>query len=106
MALNGDWATMIITVMKPKLILGDTFERFEINEYLLNNIDTDLANKMRWFANDFYVINKYNGKIGFYNLQCDMQGIKRFKDYTAPTAFYFELKENTVKSNFKTNFHK
>ena len=32
-----------------------------------------------------------DGKIRLYNMQCDMQGIRNYGDYKAPTAFYYEI---------------
>ncbi|WP_395047832.1 metal-dependent hydrolase [Flavobacterium sp.] len=83
------------------------FQKFRINDNLLNKIDAELANKMRWFAKNFYVVNEYKGKILFYNLQCDMQGIKKYPNYIAPTAFYFEFDEKSINpKEFKTDFHR
>lgn len=82
------------------------FEKFAINEQLLNYIDDDLAARMRWFAKEFYIVNEYKGKLVLYNLQCDMQGVRHFPNYNAPTAFYFEFDKNKGKTKeYKTGFH-
>jgi len=42
----------------------------------------------------FQLITNYSekeGKIRIYNMQCDMQGFRKFGDYLAPTAFYYEI---------------
>lgn len=72
------------------------FHSFPINNQLLDNLDKELVNKMKWFAKGFYTVAKENGKIRIYNMQCDMQGIREFGGYKVPTSFYFEivLKEN------------
>ena len=83
------------------------FQKFAINEHLLDKINIDLADKMRWFAKGFYVVNEYKGKILLYNLQCDMQGIKQISDYIAPTAYYFEFDKDSSNSKvFRTDFHR
>jgi len=72
------------------------FHSFPINNQLLDNLDKELVNKMKWFAKDFYTVAKEDGKIRIYNMQCDMQGVREFGGYKVPTAFYFEIipKEN------------
>ena len=67
------------------------FNTFPINDQLLNRLDEKLVYKMKWFAQGFYTVAKKNGKIRVYNMQCDMQGIRHFGDYLAPTAFYYEI---------------
>lgn len=71
------------------------FDGFPINEHLLKEIDPQIANCMAWFAQDFYTVAKKDNKIRIYNMQCDMQGVRRFGDYLAPTAFYFEIEEKS-----------
>ncbi len=67
------------------------FYSFPINNQLLNGVDANLAEQLKWFAQDYYTVAQENGSIRFYNLQCDMQGIRQAENYTAPTAFYFEI---------------
>lgn len=67
------------------------FEFFPINDYLLEGLDPYLVDRMRWFSQGFYTVAEHDGKIRLYNMQCDMQGIRYFGDYKAPTAFYFEI---------------
>lgn len=67
------------------------FDSFPINDHFLQSINTELADKMRWFAQDLYVVAENDKKVRIYNLQCDMQGIQYFGDYRAPTAYYFEI---------------
>ena len=67
------------------------FHSFPINDHLL---DPHLVDKMKWFAQGFYTVAAHEGKIRIYNMQCDMQGVREFGDYKAPTAFYFEITTN------------
>lgn len=70
---------------------GIVFERFPINDYLLADLDPFLVDRMRWFSKGFYTVAEREGVIPIYNMQCDMQGIRQYGDYKAPTAFYFEI---------------
>lgn len=70
---------------------NNPIEAFPINEAYLNQVDEDVANKMRWFAKGFYTVEKEKEKIRIYNLQVDMRGIVRIGNKKAPTAGYFEL---------------
>ena len=72
------------------------FHSFPINEQLLDGLDEKLVDRMKWFAQGFYTVAEKDGKIRIYNMQCDMQGVREFGDYKAPTAFYYEItpKEN------------
>lgn len=67
------------------------FNTFPINDQLLNVLDEELVYKMKWFAQGFYTVAEKDGKIRIYNMQCDMQGIRHFGNYLAPTAFYYEI---------------
>jgi inner membrane protein len=67
------------------------FHTFPINDALLENVDPQLVHKLKWFAQDFYTVAEQNGKIRMYNMQCDMQGVRSFGGYKAPTAFYYEI---------------
>ncbi len=67
------------------------FHSFPINDQLLDGLDGRLVDRMKWFAQGFYTVAEKDGKIRIYNMQCDMQGIRYFGDYKAPTAFYFEI---------------
>lgn len=76
------------------------FHSFPINEHLLAGIDPVLKDRMQWFAQGFYTVAEKEGRIRIYNMQCDMQGIRTYGDYKAPTAFYFEIlqqSDNTYK---------
>jgi inner membrane protein len=68
-----------------------TFDSFPMNEELLTTLDPDLVERLTWFAQGYYVAAKSDGKIRVYNLQCDMQGVRHFGEYLAPTAFYYEV---------------
>ncbi|NND77024.1 MAG: metal-dependent hydrolase [Flavobacteriales bacterium] len=67
------------------------FHTFPINESLLKGLDEELVDRMKWFSQGFYTVAESEGKIRIYNMQCDMQGIREFGEYKAPTAFYFEI---------------
>jgi inner membrane protein len=83
-----------------------SFDKFSINEHLLDKIDPYLADRMRWFSQGFYVVAEEEGVIRLYNMQCDMQGTRHFGDYKAPTAFYFEITPNEDGSfDLQTGMH-
>ena len=67
------------------------FHSFPINAHLLDGLDERLVNRMEWFAQGFYTVAEKDGKIRIYNMQCDMQGVRQFGEYKAPTAFYYEV---------------
>ena len=67
------------------------FHSFPVNDHLLNDLDSYLVDRMKWFAQGFYTVTNKNDKIQIYNMQCDMQGVQQFENYKAPTAFYFEI---------------
>lgn len=76
------------------------FESFPINDELLEAIDPKLISKLKWVSQGYYTVAQKDGNIRVYNMQCDMQGIRNYGDYKAPTAFYYELsrnKDNTIK---------
>lgn len=64
---------------------------FPVNEQLLSGFDTYLVDRMRWFAKGHYAVAASKDGVRFYNLQCDMQGVRLCHDYQAPTAFYFSI---------------
>lgn len=74
------------------------FHSFPINDHLLDGLDTTLVDRLKWFAQGYYTVAEHDGKVRVYNMQCDMQGIRTFGEYKAPTAFYYEI---TPKSNGK-----
>lgn len=65
------------------------FTAIPVNEYLLNNVNPDLAEKLKWFAKNHYTVAGTPDSIRFYNLQVDMQGIYRVGNDLAPTAWYY-----------------
>ncbi|MFT4565070.1 MAG: inner membrane protein [Saprospiraceae bacterium] len=72
------------------------FHSFPINDHLLVGLDTELVDRLKWFAKGYYTVAEHDGRIRVYNMQCDMQGVRTFGNYKAPTAFYYEItpKEN------------
>lgn len=86
-------------------ILFDTdnpIEAFPINEEYLNQIDDNIAKKMRWFAKGFYTVDKEDEKIRIFNLQVDMRGIVKNGDQKAPTVGYFEMSNKNGKTEFSS----
>lgn len=77
-------------------------EAFPVNEAYLDQIDSNVAEKMRWFAKGFYTVEKENGKIRIYNLQVDMRGIVSIGDKKAPTVGYFEISNSNGKTDFSS----
>lgn len=65
------------------------FEYFPINDHLLEGINPEVVDRMKWFAKGFYTVVKDGNKIRFYNLQVDMRGIVNNEGTKAPTAGYF-----------------
>ena len=57
---------------------------------------SDCSDQLKWFAQGYYTVAEHEGRIRLYNMQCDIQGIRTFGNYKAPTAFYYEI---TPKSN-------
>ncbi len=83
------------------------FHSFPINEHLMNGVDPKLADRLKWFSQDFYTVAEHNGKIRLYNLQCDMQGVRTYGNYKAPTAFYFEITRHSDSSfGLSSGMHK
>lgn len=67
------------------------FDAFPINKHLLEGLDQELVDRLIWFAQGYYVVAQHDDKIRVYNMQCDMQGVRTFGEYKAPTAFYYEI---------------
>jgi inner membrane protein len=82
--------------------INNPIETFPINEEYLNQIDKNIANKMRWFAKGFYTVEKENNIIRIFNLQVDMRGIIKNGDRKVPTAGYFEVINRNGKSEFSS----
>ena len=65
------------------------FEYFRSNDHLLEGLNPNLVDRMKWFAKGFYTVVKDNDKLCFYTLQVDMWGIVQDGNIKAPTAGYF-----------------
>jgi len=65
------------------------FEYFPSNDYLLEGVNPELVDRMKWFAKGFYTVVKDDDQLRFYNLQVDMRGIIQNDVIKAPTAGYF-----------------
>ncbi|MFT4567588.1 MAG: inner membrane protein [Saprospiraceae bacterium] len=70
------------------------FQYFPSNDHLLNGINPEVVDRMKWFAKGFYTVVKEKETIRFYNLQIDMRGIVKDGDKKAPTVGYFEFVPN------------
>ena len=82
------------------------FHSFPINNDLLDKVNQQLASKLKWFSQNYYTVAEFNGHVRLYNLQCDMQGIRTYGEYKAPTAFYFEITTHSDGSyNLTTGMH-
>jgi len=88
-AKNKD--TLYIGKYSPLKNEAVNFDSFPVNNHLLAGIDPELSERLKWFSQDFYTVAEQNGKVRLYNLQCDMQGVRTYGNYKAPTAFYFEI---------------
>jgi inner membrane protein len=77
------------------------FERFPVNDSLLRDVDPLMADRLKWFAQGYYTVAEQDGIIRVYNMQCDMQGVRTYGDYKAPTAFYFSLTPNEADSKYE-----
>jgi len=83
------------------------FHSFPINNHLLAGVNQRLSERLKWFSQDFYTVAEQDGKIRLYNLQCDMQGVRNYGNYKAPTAFYFEIISHSDSSyELRTGMHK
>ena len=98
---NVNWYVVVkgndsLYMQKYSIISGfeDTFHAFPINESYLNEIDNDIAEKMRWFAKGFYSSEKEKEKIRIYNLQVDMRRIVTLETKKSPTIGYYEVPHN------------
>lgn len=69
------------------------FTSIPVNEHLLKNVDPEIVDKLKWFAKDHYTVAGDEASIRFYNLQVDMQGIRRVDGEWAPTAWYYALEK-------------
>lgn len=82
------------------------FHEFEINSYYLNELSSQQRETMKWFAKDFYVVNKYDDDIVIYNLYVDMRGVVERDSIYAPTEGYFKFSlEKSGKYAFSSGAH-
>lgn len=82
------------------------FDAFPINDQLLDGLDEELVRTIKWIAQGYYTVAEHAGKIRVYNMQCDMQGVRTFGEYRAPTAFYYEIQQGTEGSyELSTGMH-
>lgn len=68
------------------------FHSFPINDHLLQEIDENISNKLRWVSQGYYTVAERDDVLRVYNMQCDMQGIRQYGSYKVPTAFYYQIK--------------
>lgn len=67
------------------------FEYFPNNDHLLEGVNQEVVDRMKWFAKGFYTVVKEEDELRFYNLQVDMRGIVHEDGTKAPTAGYFVI---------------
>ncbi len=67
------------------------FQSFSVNDHLLEGLDAQLVDRMKWSSQGYYTVAENEGNIRIYNMQCDMQGTRTYGTYKAPTAFYYEI---------------
>lgn len=82
------------------------FHSFPVNEHFLKTVDPYTADRLKWFSKGFYILAKKDGTIRMYNMQCDMQGVRDYGDFKAPTAFYFQLTPEGNGYELSTGMHK
>lgn len=63
---------------------------FPVNDSLLQRVDPEWANTMRWFSKGYYTVEALGDTTRFYNLQVDMRGMVLNRTPQAPTKGYFE----------------
>jgi inner membrane protein len=89
-----------------ELMEGKDFEEFAIQDELLDRTDPEIGEALRWFAQDFYVVQESsNGDLLFYNMQCDMQGPRFVDGQRVPTAFFWRIQPDNSESVLSTGFH-
>jgi len=67
------------------------FEYFPNNDHLLEGVNQEVVDRMKWFAKGFYTVVKEEDELRFYNLQVDMRGIVHEDGTKVPTAGYFVI---------------
>lgn len=83
--------------MKKYSLLSDSeqpFQFFPQNDSLLNKLDAEVAETMRWFAKGFYTAEAEKDTIRIYNMQVDMRGMVLDRNPPAPTKGFFEFVRN------------
>ncbi|MFT4568985.1 MAG: inner membrane protein [Saprospiraceae bacterium] len=81
------------------------FHSFPINNQLLNDIDPDLDRRLNWVSQGYYTVAEKDDVIRVYNMQCDMQGVRTYGDYKAPTAFYYQITPTNGSFELSTGMH-
>ncbi len=80
----------------------DPLYEFPIHEELLEEIDPDVAQTMRWFAKGFYTVEKAADHIRVFNLQVDMRGPVLNDGHLSPTQGYFKISNQMGQQNFSS----
>ena len=81
--------------MKHYALFGEPFQSFQYfpqNDSLLNRLEPQVAETMRWFAKGFFTVETVGDTIRVYNLQVDMRGMMLDRNPPAPTHGFFEFK--------------
>ncbi|MCF8238672.1 MAG: metal-dependent hydrolase [Saprospiraceae bacterium] len=75
---------------------------FPIQEEYLEEIDPEVAQRMRWFAKGFYTVEKEADSIRVFNLQVDMRGPVSHQGHLSPTRGYFQISNQGGKTQFSS----
>ena len=81
--------------MKHYALFGEPFQQFQFfpqNDTLLNKLNPEVAETMRWFAKGFYTAEAVGDTLRIYNMQVDMRGMVLNRNPPAPTKGYFEFR--------------
>jgi inner membrane protein len=80
--------------MKHYALFDESYQPFQFfpqNDSLLNRLEPEVAETMRWFAKGFYTVESVGDTLRVYNLQVDMRGMTLDRNPPAPTKGYFEF---------------
>ncbi len=67
---------------------------FPSNNQLLEGLNAEWVETMKWFSKGFYTVEKTEDGVRFYNLQVDMRGMVLDRNAPAPTVGYFQIKQH------------
>lgn len=73
---------------------NDSPTYFPSNNKLLQGLNTEWVETMKWFSKGFYTVEKTEEGVRFYNLQVDMRGMVLDREPSAPTVGYFQIAQH------------